>query len=401
MIHRFLEALLYFLSGFVPRNRNKVLFGAWEGKRIADNPRYLALYLADCKPSMELVWIGDESCRSFIPKNLSVRFVQRGSLRSWLEMLTAGTCFVSHGMPDISAFNLMRGATRVYLGHGLAIKHMGSKGKQLHSRILSAGRHLLRHSYSFQLYAASSREHSRKLLDEQVTCNIDPRQIVNSGQPRVDFLLAHSDENSVADLRGRFLANHALPPARRVVTYLPTWRDKEAKAFSFAALDLSQQHRLQAVLVAEDAVLLEKNHVADLERGVGAQQVKQERVFSLGNSQDVDTQELLLITDLLITDYSGCYVDFLVLNRPIIHFAYDREYYEHADRGLYFNLDEVAGGPIVSDFQSLCVVMQQCLNDPGNGKDQRLRSRTRLAEFERGTACEQLAKFALSFKRSS
>ena len=69
---------------------------------------------------------------------------------------------------------------------------------------------------------------------------------------------------------------------------------------------------------------------------------------------NIDTQELLLMTDLLVTDYSGCYVDFLMLDRPILHFAYDRQYYEKADRGLYFNLDEVAGGAIVGDFETLC-----------------------------------------------
>ena len=51
-------------------------------------------------------------------------------------------------------------------------------------------------------------------------------------------------------------------------------------------------------------------------------------------AKDFDPQELLFISDLLITDYSSCYIDYLLLKRPVIFYFYDS--YETEDNELYF-----------------------------------------------------------------
>lgn len=396
MMDRLLEPLLYLLSGLMPRIRRKVVFGAWLGKKFADNPKFLLLYLVRRKSNLDLVWIAEEAVRRTIPANLPVRFVRRASLAAWWEMLTAGTCFVTHGIADLSTFNLMRGARRVYLGHGLAIKHLGSRDTVLRNPVLAALRRMVRHAYSFDHYVASSRAHREKLLVENATCNIAPDQLLECGQPRIDFLVENSDPARAADFRARFLAHYGIPSAGRVITYLPTFRDTGKPVFSFAALDARQRERLDALLTGLNAVLIEKSHFAGVLRGASEGQAKPERVFSLSGSASIDTQELLLVTDILLTDYSGCYVDFLVLHRPILHFAYDRAYYENADRGLYFNLDEVAGGPIVENFDDLCSEIENCTRDSISRRDAQERVRIKLTEFEHGTACEQIARTVLA-----
>lgn len=50
---------------------------------------------------------------------------------------------------------------------------------------------------------------------------------------------------------------------------------------------------------------------------------------------NIDPQELIFISDIMITDYSSCYVDFLLLNRPVIFYFYDK--YEEDDNQLYFS----------------------------------------------------------------
>lgn len=368
------------------------------GKKFADNPKYLLLYLAGLGRDLDLVWIGESNVQPMIPGHRSVRFVARGSLAAWREMLTAGTSFLTHGHGDIASFNVMRGARCVYLGHGLAIKHMGSRDKPLGNRFLSAGRRLLRHSYSYQVYAASSLLHRDKLLAENVTCNITPDQVLDCGQPRVDFLLRDTAPDRTAGLKARFLAAHELPPASRVITYLPTFRDKGQPAFSFSVLEPHHRARFSALLTEFDAVVLEKSHFAGALRSDSAGEAGTQRIFNVSSSAEIDTQELLLITDVLITDYSGCFVDFLVLNRPVIHYAYDRDYYENKDRGLYFKLDEVAGGPIVMEVDTLITEIGHGLRDPDNGREKREALRLKVAEFERGTACEQLARTVLELE---
>jgi CDP-glycerol glycerophosphotransferase len=61
-----------------------------------------------------------------------------------------------------------------------------------------------------------------------------------------------------------------------------------------------------------------------------------------------DVSELLAVTDLLVTDYSSVMFDFAVTRRPMVFFTYDYDDYVGATRGTYFELADVAPGPLVA-----------------------------------------------------
>jgi len=84
--------------------------------------------------------------------------------------------------------------------------------------------------------------------------------------------------------------------------------------------------------------------------------------------------ELLGGTDILITDISSVYIDFLILNRPIIHAFADREEYG-ASRGFLFDWDEeYFAGPFVSDMNGI----QRALEEIADGRDEYIAQRSRL-----------------------
>ena len=58
-------------------------------------------------------------------------------------------------------------------------------------------------------------------------------------------------------------------------------------------------------------------------------------------------QELLLISDLLITDYSSIMIEYCALNKPLIFFTYDLDSYLSDERGFYFDFKSTVPGPIV------------------------------------------------------
>ena len=66
-----------------------------------------------------------------------------------------------------------------------------------------------------------------------------------------------------------------------------------------------------------------------------------------------DIQELYLISDVLLTDYSSVIFDYAILNRPMIIYAYDYENYRNNLRGFYFNIFEKFPGPIVENTPDL------------------------------------------------
>ncbi|WP_036828564.1 CDP-glycerol glycerophosphotransferase family protein, partial [Photobacterium sanctipauli] len=66
-----------------------------------------------------------------------------------------------------------------------------------------------------------------------------------------------------------------------------------------------------------------------------------------------DVNDLYLISDMLITDYSSVFFDYAILERPIFFYMYDRQSYEDDVRGFYLNIDRDLPGPIYTDRISL------------------------------------------------
>ena len=108
-----------------------------------------------------------------------------------------------------------------------------------------------------------------------------------------------------------------------------------------------------------------------------------------------DSQELLLASDLLITDYSSCYFDFLLLDRPIIHYAYDYQSYGSIDRGFYYDLENVSGGSIVKTEEKLLESLDKNLSEPDLHKRDREKTIAFLLNNEKGISNEEIYKHVL------
>ncbi len=64
-------------------------------------------------------------------------------------------------------------------------------------------------------------------------------------------------------------------------------------------------------------------------------------VYDVSNVDDIN--ELYIISDILITDYSSVFFDYANLKRPIIYHMYDLEHYRDESNGFYIDLDELPG----------------------------------------------------------
>lgn len=387
---RVLSAPFYFLSGLVPRNPRRVLFGAWDGNGYGDNPRFLAEFLAEAAPDLELVWSGRENVRESVSPGL--QFVRHGSLISVWKALTAGTCFVSHGYPDVVALNVLRGCRLVDLGHGFAIKNMGVTTQEVGNAIVLFFKSLVRRVDSSSYYTASSEEHAGKLAHEYVRW-FREGTILKTGQPRMDPLIRDAQDHARrASIRHEFSERYGIPESGPLVVYLPTFRDESQRLFSFSRLTADQRGRMDATMAELGAFLLEKGHPVEAS-GVDAEsQHPPAWLVNLSSTPGIDTQSLLLITDVLITDYSGVYLDFLALDRPIIHFAYDMEEYSHRDRGMYYDLQDIAGGSIVNTFEELIAVLPRQIAEPGLDSPGRIALRERMLTWERGQSSRRVAE---------
>jgi CDP-glycerol glycerophosphotransferase (TagB/SpsB family) len=162
------------------------------------------------------------------------------------------------------------------------------------------------------------------------------------GIPRTDlFFDAARVERIAAEVRTRY----AIPAGRRVILYAPTFRGaRVTKARNPTDLDLGQ---LRAAL-GDDHVLLLRSHPF-----VRARLTHPELAgFVIDVSDHPDMNELMLVSDILVTDYSSAMYEFALLGRPMAFFAPDHDAYE-AERGFYFDYRTGLPGPIFTTTQAV------------------------------------------------
>lgn len=147
------------------------------------------------------------------------------------------------------------------------------------------------------------------------------------GYPRIDLTYQGMENKSSIKNQLNITDN------RKIILYAPTWRGESA----FRSFDQAQlEYDLEKLSHKDAHILFRGHHLA-------------ENLLTDINIPNVtivpeyfDTNELLGIVDIMITDYSSVFFDFLVTDKPIIHYVYDYDSYE-AERGLYFGLNELPG----------------------------------------------------------
>lgn len=153
--------------------------------------------------------------------------------------------------------------------------------------------------------------------------------------PRYDALFPENNAFRVDDVKNLY----DLGQYSKIYSYVPTWRDSGSDITPF---DLETLEQVSSFLVAHNACLLIKAHVNSLSSGINIDELP--HIIDV-STWVYDTQELLYCTDVLITDYSSVFIDYLLLERPIVWYPYDEEDYL-AHREMYktyrdFDMDDV------------------------------------------------------------
>ncbi|MGC4174874.1 CDP-glycerol glycerophosphotransferase family protein [Demequina sp.] len=162
--------------------------------------------------------------------------------------------------------------------------------------------------------------------------------VAETGYPRVDTVV-----NSTPDERAALRTMLGLDPTephgerRPVVLYAPTWRGEGGED----PVDTDHLTDTLSALSSLDVQVLYRGHQR-IGRELDDQTVGDIVDDVIVPPQELDSNALLTVVDILVTDYSSIFFDFLPTGRPIIHFLYDLADYE-ASRGLNFGPDELPG----------------------------------------------------------
>ncbi len=175
----------------------------------------------------------------------------------------------------------------------------------------------------------------------------DESKVKPLGSPRTDYLFKPHDTDKI---RAEFDEKFPQCKGKKLVLYAPTFRDnpeRDKNLLSHIDYDLFNRE-----LGSEYALLIKLHpqvHTSE----------------PIKNSIDVtgcDIADLTLICDMVVTDYSSVCMDFALLNKPSLFFAYDLKEYND-ERSFCFGYEDYVPGPVVTSFVALIEAIKHPQSD--------------------------------------
>lgn len=335
---------IWWLQLLIPRNKNIWVFGAWYGKRYSDNSKHLFEYVGKTNPGIKTIWITkNKVVKDYLIRQGQISYMAY-SLQGAYYCLRAKYVFVSSVKKDVNEL-FINGAKTIQLWHGNPIKKIGLDDQYSLSRSFfyqSLVRKIFPMAYEFNYdHVVSSAPSSTKNLASAF--DLPENRILETGCPRNDVFFSEE----IAPINKKIKKKHF---GCKIIYYLPTFRSAK-KPQSLLDLEDYNENVLQKFLETENLVFVTKGHFTV--KPHNKYDIENDRIYHIPDEALVDINFLLKDADILITDYSSVYFDFLLLQRPIIFAAFDLEDYISESREMYFDYKNIVAGPIAKSWPQL------------------------------------------------
>ena len=354
---------IYWLSFLIPRDKKIWLFGSTFGKRFADNPRYFYLYISQHKNELGIrtIWIShDKKIVEFLKNNGYEAYSYHSAKGIWYALRGKVYLFDNYSK-DIN-FWQSGGAVKINMWHGIPLK------KIQHDNIFDKFRHpknLLEKLKNFPRNISDEKPGhyvlttSDKLIST-FSSAFKTRNVIAAGYPRNDILISDKIKNIYTNIEKDDLAYISQQVEKKglkkIIFYMPTFRASETEFFkNFDIEDFNEFLKENGILFC-----IKLHPKSKLRKKFDKLSGKNILIIDA----DADPYVFLKCTDVLITDYSSVYFDFLLTEKPIIFFDYDLEEYLHDSREMYFDYESVTPGDKVEDYDGLkSSILSACYNE--------------------------------------
>ena len=365
MVLNFLFVPVYHLVGLLPRNKNLWIFMGKTGKDYTDNSRVFMEYVVHKTNKIKCVWISNykEFAKELCSRGLDACYVR--SPRFVFLTLRAGKMFAIDALVGFLGF--LKNIDNYYLWHGMPLKVINlrvmnrNKPKSQVEDLTQAQKDVRNNLFfDFLVYANEnifiwkniswanmhclSPKKTRTVVSSRFftpimadVFEIEENKILPVGLPRIDALFYNHREKLIEELRSKYLGC-------KLILYMPTFRTvqwtKEPfnpfdDRFGFSALALS------ALLEEKNLVFIYKAHFCDLQCMDSFE--KHGRLISISDSDFDELYNFIGQMDILITDYSSIYFDWIVTRKPVVLAPFDFEEYQRSSRELNFDYAQLEG----------------------------------------------------------
>lgn len=269
----------------------------------------------------------------------------KGFIKLIKNLSTAKYILLDDYSRNINLIKIRKGQEVVQLWHGPgAFKKFGYSrpGQEKYKKLLVAGHK----NYTKAIVTA---EDIRWCYAEGFGMNIE--KIKATGFPRTDLFF---DDKYITSVKEDIYKSYPELKNKKVIMFAPTYRGDSTRIayYDWDKLDLDKIYNE----LKDEYIFVFKWHPAvynNIKNGLyEGYNLEKYKGFFMDLSDNRDINDLLFVTDILITDYSSVIFDYALLNKPIIYYTYDLEDYENG-RGLYYDFKDYVYGDVTKNTEEL------------------------------------------------
>lgn len=316
----------------LPIKKKRIIFESGIGKQYSDSPKYI--YQEMLKENLDYEYIWFYNGKEKIPGNPKI--VKRLSPEYYYYLATSKFWINNQNFP----FYITKRKKQTYIQtwHGTPLK------KMLHDVDDFAGKdagyidRVTQSTEQWDYLVSPSLYASERFR----TAFRYKKEILEVGYPRNDIF--YLSENDKDELTRKVKDDLKIPTGKKVILYAPTFRDNQTNKKNKYQFQLELDLQELYEQLSDDYILLIRMHVV-ISNKIKIPKIYNQFVKNVSAYSDI--QELYLITDICITDYSSVMFDFANSKKPLLFYAYDLELYRDTLRGFYMDYVNEIPGPIL------------------------------------------------------
>lgn len=343
-IKHILKSLPYaFMSLFTKRDSKLIIFCAMHCETFNSNSKFVFLHFLKNEPEYNVKFvINNDELREKLIQEYGNHFIDTRTKEGKKIAIKAGVWVNSWLDSPIGGFFLNFRRLVIHLGHGTPLKCIGlcendaTLLKKIYYKINNTN----------ITYSLASSDFVAEIVSKCI--GFSTKRVLVSGYPRTDPLFETPLE--VPEITKNTFN----------ILYAPTWRHySEVKLFPFADYDAI---KLEDFLVSNNIKIFIRFHPA-FEESLPKEilQIKNIELFSASKFDEV--MDYINCFDSLITDYSSIYLDYMLLERPIMFLPYDLKEYEK-NIGFSMDYNENTPGPKPTTLKDFCDSLYEIKNQP-------------------------------------
>lgn len=321
-------------------DEHMILFSSFNGKFYTDSPKAIYSYMRgnDKYKEYKFIWAFNEPDKyKYLEDNENTTIIKQGTKQYEQYLSKAKYWIFNYRAADYQYPKKYQVFLQCW--HGTPLKRLGYDLENP-DNILNTKKEI-RYKYrvdakKFKYLLSPSKFSTNKFISAWNLKKVGKEAcIIEEGYPRNDFLINYT-KNDIQEIKAKLKVDNI---NKKIILYAPTWRDNQHQSGIGYTYKTQVDFDILQRELGQDYIILFRAHYLV----ANDFNFKKYGGFVYDVSKVDDINELYVISDILVTDYSSVIFDYANLKRKIIFYMYDLERYENKMRGFYIDLKELPG----------------------------------------------------------